>query len=83
MTSCEIHCHEVGRRSTRTGHTRSSGGFAGGAEYESDLAFLPYLEAARWVGVGRQAVWGSSPRAARSVTLRLRMQPIPISPDAN
>jgi hypothetical protein len=35
------------------------GGFTGSAEYEGDLAeFLPWLRAARWVGVGRQTVWG-------------------------
>ena len=47
------------RRSTRTGQTHSIGGFVGIAEYEGDLAeFLPYLEAGRWTGVGRQSVWG-------------------------
>jgi hypothetical protein len=50
---------ESARRSSRTGQTHSLGGFVGTAEYEGDLAeFLPYLEAGRWVGVGRQAVWG-------------------------
>ena len=35
------------------------GGFTGTAEYVGDLAeFLPWLRAARWVGVGRQTVWG-------------------------
>lgn len=29
------------------------------AEYEGDLAeFIPYIDAARWTGVGRQSVWG-------------------------
>jgi CRISPR/Cas system endoribonuclease Cas6 (RAMP superfamily) len=37
----------------------SLGGFTGEAEYEGELAeFLPWLRAARWVGVGRQTVWG-------------------------
>jgi hypothetical protein len=50
---------EVERRSSRTGRTHSIGGFVGSAEYEGDFAeFLPYLEAAQWTGVGRQAVWG-------------------------
>jgi hypothetical protein len=32
----------------------------GSADYEGDLAeFLPFLEAARWTGVGRQTVWGN------------------------
>jgi hypothetical protein len=35
------------------------GGFVGVAEYEGDLnEFFPYLEIARWTGVGRQTVWG-------------------------
>jgi hypothetical protein len=35
------------------------GGFTGWAEYEGELReFVPYLEAARWTGVGRQTVWG-------------------------
>ncbi|MCU1257176.1 MAG: hypothetical protein JWO80_61, partial [Bryobacterales bacterium] len=37
----------------------SIGGFLGTAEYEGELAeFLPYLQAAKWTGVGRQSVWG-------------------------
>lgn len=59
MTRCELRRQEVGRRSSRTGQGHSIGGFVGCAEYEGDLAeFLPYLEAARWTGVGRQSVWG-------------------------
>jgi hypothetical protein len=59
MTRCEVRRVESARRSSRSGQTHSIGGFVGTAEYEGDLAeFLPYLEAARWVGVGRQAVWG-------------------------
>jgi hypothetical protein len=59
MTRCEIHRQEAVRRSTRTGQGHSLGGFVGLAEYEGELGeFLPYLEAGRWVGVGRQAVWG-------------------------
>jgi hypothetical protein len=59
MTSCEMRRQEFERRSTRTGQTHSIGGFVGFAEYEGELAeFLPYLEAARWAGVGRQVVWG-------------------------
>ena len=53
MTGCEIRHVEVRRR------THSLGGFVGTAQYDGDLAeFLPYLEAARWTGVGRQTVWG-------------------------
>jgi hypothetical protein len=59
MTSCTQRRIEYERRSTRTGQSHAIGGFVGVAEYEGDLAeFLPYLEAARWTGVGRQAVWG-------------------------
>ncbi len=59
MTSCRGRHDETARRSTRTGQVHSIGGFIGEAEYEGDLAeFLPYLEAARWTGVGRQSVWG-------------------------
>jgi hypothetical protein len=49
----------VNRRSGRTGQVHSIGGFTGEAEYEGELSeFLPWLKAARWVGVGRQTVWG-------------------------
>jgi hypothetical protein len=59
MTRCETSQVEVTRRSTRTGQSHGIGGFVGFAEYEGDLAeFLPWLEAARWTGVGRQSVWG-------------------------
>jgi hypothetical protein len=59
MIGCQMRRHESARRSTRTGESHSIGGFVGTAEYEGDLAeFLPYLEAARWTGVGRQVVWG-------------------------
>jgi hypothetical protein len=59
MTRCEVRREEAGRLSTRTGQTHSIGGFVGFAEYEGDMGeFLPFLEAARWTGVGRQAVWG-------------------------
>jgi hypothetical protein len=59
MTRCEIRHVEAERTSRRTGQTHSLGGFVGVAEYEGDLGeFLPYLEIARWTGVGRQTVWG-------------------------
>ena len=59
MTRCEARRVEAQRRSSRTGQSHSIGGFVGIAEYQGDLAeFLPYLEAARWTGVGRQSVWG-------------------------
>jgi hypothetical protein len=59
MTRCEIQRVEVERVSRRTGQRHSLGGFIGVAEYEGELGeFLPYLEIARWTGVGRQTVWG-------------------------
>jgi hypothetical protein len=59
MTNCDLRKLSVERRSTRTGQTHSIGGFVGFAEYQGELGeFLPYLKAACWIGVGRQAVWG-------------------------
>jgi hypothetical protein len=59
LSGCEIRGVTVQRRSGRTGQTHGIGGFTGSAEYEGAIAeFLPYLEAARWTGVGRQTVWG-------------------------
>jgi len=50
---------QVKRKSGRTGQVHPIGGFTGEAEYAGQLAeFLPWLRAARWVGVGRQTVWG-------------------------
>ena len=59
MTRCEMERVEVERVSRRTGQRHSLGGFIGVAEYEGELGeFVPYLEIARWTGVGRQTVWG-------------------------
>lgn len=59
MTRCELSRVEADRRSSRTGQVHGIGGFVGQADYEGDLAeFLPYLEVARWTGIGRQCVWG-------------------------
>ncbi len=50
----------VERRSSRTGQRHGIGGLVGFADYEGDLAeFLPYLEAAHWIGVGRHCTWGN------------------------
>ncbi len=47
------------RRSSRTGEVHPLGGFTGEVTYSGDLAeFLPFLRAAQYTGVGRQAVWG-------------------------
>jgi len=64
MSRCEVVQVAAERVSRRTGQRHSIGGFTGVVEYEKagydgDLAeFLPYLEIARWTGVGRQTVWG-------------------------
>ena len=59
MTNCQMRRQEYERRSRRTGQSHTIGGFVGAAEYEGDLTeFLPYLQAGRWTGVGRQVVWG-------------------------
>ena len=59
LTACGLRHVDVERRSSRTGQAHPIGGFTGWADYEGPLAeFLPFLEAARWTGVGRQAVWG-------------------------
>ena len=59
MTRCELRHVDVSRQSSRTGQVHPIGGFVGEAEYEGDLTeFVPYLQAARWTGVGRQTVWG-------------------------
>mgnify|MGYP003345211683 CR=1 FL=1 len=59
ITRCDLIQIAAGRVSRATGQSHSLGGFTGVAEYEGDLAeFLPYLEIARWTGVGRQTVWG-------------------------
>jgi CRISPR/Cas system endoribonuclease Cas6 (RAMP superfamily) len=59
MTRCELQWHEVERRSSRTGQRHPLGGFVGEAEYEGELGeFVAYLRLGKWVGVGRQTVWG-------------------------
>ena len=59
LVRCDLQYREAWRRSARTGQVHSLGGFTGLAEYAGELReFLPWLRAARWVGVGRQTVWG-------------------------
>jgi len=59
LTRCEIARVEVARRSSRTGRVHPIGGFWGEAEYVGELGeVVPYLRAGKWVGVGRQTVWG-------------------------
>jgi hypothetical protein len=59
MTRCDLRFSEAERRSARSGERHPLGGFVGDTEYEGDLGeFMPYLRAAKWVGIGRQTVWG-------------------------
>ncbi len=59
MTRCDLRNVDVRRRSSRTGQVHPIGGFVGEAEYAGDLTdFVPYLQVAKWTGVGRQTVWG-------------------------
>jgi hypothetical protein len=59
LRRCDLAWEQVKRKSGRTGQVHPIGGFTGEAEYCGNLAeFLPWLRAARWVGVGRQTVWG-------------------------
>jgi hypothetical protein len=58
-TSCDLTHFDALRKSSRTRQVHPIGGFVGEVEYEGELAeFVPYLNAARWTGVGRQTVWG-------------------------
>ncbi len=59
LTACDIRMEYGVRKSGRTGRTHPLAGFTGDVEYEGELTeFIPWLQAARWVGVGRQTVWG-------------------------
>src|SRR5581483_11217117 len=59
MCRCNMRHTTTKRTSSRTGQTHAMGGFIGRADYEGDLTeFMPYLETARWTGVGRHTVWG-------------------------
>ncbi len=59
MVRCELTWEKTERKSGRTGQIHPLGGFLGEADYEGDLAeFMPWLRLARWVGIGRQTVWG-------------------------
>jgi CRISPR-associated endoribonuclease Cas6 len=67
-THCEFQHIDAERVSRSTGQRHSLGGFVGFAQYEGDLAgFVPYLEIARWTGVGRQTVWGKGEIAWETV----------------
>ena len=87
MTRCEGRRVDADRRSSRTGQSHSIGGFVGVAEYEGELAeFVPYLEAGRWTGVGRQSVWGkgeiNAERIDKSCSISSRGLPFAMGPGA-
>ena len=70
MTRSDLQRTEADRLSSRTGQRHPLGGFVGEAEYEGELGeFLPYLRLGKWVGVGRQTVWGKGEFDARADSL--------------
>lgn len=59
MVRCELKRTDVDRLSSRSGQWHPLGGFVGEAEYEGNLGeFVDYLRLGKWIGVGRQTVWG-------------------------
>lgn len=59
MVRCAMKRTDVDRLSSRSGYRHPLGGFVGEADYEGKLApFVDYLRLGKWVGVGRQTVWG-------------------------
>jgi hypothetical protein len=76
MTQCELQHTEVDRLSSRTGQRHPLGGFVGEAEYEGELGeSLPYLRLGKWVGVGRQTVWGKGELEVNSKKLIVSSDP--------
>jgi CRISPR/Cas system endoribonuclease Cas6 (RAMP superfamily) len=68
----ELQWPDVDRLSSRTGQRHPLGGFVGEAEYEGELGeFLPYLRLGKWVGVGRQTVWGKGELELQYATVAL------------
>ncbi|MBI5086360.1 MAG: CRISPR system precrRNA processing endoribonuclease RAMP protein Cas6 [Acidobacteria bacterium] len=56
------------RASARTGQTHPLGGVTGFVDYaQVPGAYLPWLQAAAWTGVGRQTVWGNGVIAAEPI----------------
>ena len=76
MTRCDLQQTEVDRLSSRTGQRHPLGGFVGEAEYAGELAeFLPYLRLGKWVGVGRQTVWGKGEMGVASKEITVSSDP--------
>jgi hypothetical protein len=73
---------QIERLSSRTGQRHPLGGFMGEAVYEGDLGeFVPYVRLGKWVGVGRQTVWGKGEIDIISETSR-DCAPVPPAKDA-
>jgi hypothetical protein len=65
VRSTDLRRVEVSRRGTRSGQTHPLGGFLGSIDLSGDLGrFIPLLDAASFVGVGRHTVWGNGEIAA-------------------
>ena len=61
--------NEASRKSSRSGQAHALSGVTGEIDYRGNLTdFLPYLEAARWTGVGRHTVWGKGELTAQPLT---------------
>jgi hypothetical protein len=59
LTQCELKRTDADRLSSRSGQRHPLGGFVGEVEYQGELdEFMAYLRLGKWVGVGRQTVWG-------------------------
>jgi hypothetical protein len=70
LVDWQWHYWNLRRRSSRTGQHHSVGGFTGTATYEGPIGiFLPLLEIGRWIGVGRQTVWGKGEILVENVEL--------------
>ena len=59
LTRCDLKRTDADRLSSRSGQRHPLGGFVGEVEYQGELdEFMAYLRLGKWVGVGRQTVWG-------------------------
>ena len=59
LHKCELSRADVDRLSSRTDQRHPLGGFVGQVDFEGKLGeFVPYLRLGKWIGVGRQTVWG-------------------------
>lgn len=60
LTGSHLELRSTARLSSRSGQTHSLSGIVGHADYAGPLdAFIPYLRAAYYTGVGRHTVWGN------------------------